>query len=89
MPGVPVFTLGIDASLFEFIEDPKRARRFVMRILALLFFGLMYLVHRRFYKASELAGEDSPNPWRAALCVIGITVVIHILVAYSVKWAST
>ena len=41
--------------------------RLAQTALSLLFFGAAYLAHRRYYRAVELAGLDTPDPWAAAL----------------------
>ncbi len=49
--------------------DPKRTLRYLIKAVALLLCGAVYLYYRRYYVASELAGEDPPKPLarRAAL----------------------
>lgn len=44
-------------------RDRARVLRMASRALALGYFGLIFLRHRRFHKAMELSTEDPPSPW--------------------------
>jgi hypothetical protein len=43
--------------------DGKRGLRNASRLLALLLFGGLYLLHRPFHRAARLRGLDAPSPW--------------------------
>lgn len=65
-------------------DDAAGTLRVANRALALLLFGLYYLVLKQNYRASELFGDEPPNPWGAgiacaavaALIVVGILMIV-------------
>jgi hypothetical protein len=73
--GVDFATLGEDA------RRQGSALRILSRALGLGFFGLVFLRHRRFYKATELAGEDAPSPWLPGLGCIAAATLISLVLA--------
>jgi len=56
------------------VKTHQREVRYLLRGLALAYFGLTYLRHQRFYRAQDLAGNDPPSPWVAgiAACVAAV-----------------
>ncbi len=62
----------------EWLAENSRGLRIANRAASLAFFGIIFLVHRRFYKAAELAGENSLSPWLPgiAACVVGTVIAV-------------
>lgn len=55
------------AAAVGWLGEGSRAVRNASRILALLFFGAVFLLHRAFHKAAQLQGLDAPSPWLPGL----------------------
>jgi len=45
------------------LGEGRRGVRNLARLLALLLFGLVYALHRRFHVATALHGGEAPSPW--------------------------
>ncbi len=76
-------TGGFGAGSQEAVREQTRTLRTVSQALGLAFFGLVFLLHRRFYKAAEMAGQESPSPWipGVAASVVGGAVSLGLVAA--------
>jgi hypothetical protein len=63
-------------SWLSFTDNRGRDSRYVVRAVALLMFGACYLRLRRFYTASQLAGQAPPNPWKPGLAACAVSVLL-------------
>lgn len=54
----------------------SRALRYGARAIALAVCGVLYLRLRRFYVAGQVAGGDSPSPWKAGLGVVAASTLL-------------
>ncbi len=71
--GLPFFML---ASLAEIGGS---ASRVLLRVLALLLAGALYLRHRHLFRAQDLFATQRPNGWLLGLAAIAIAFVIGLL----------
>jgi len=63
----------------------ERGISIALRLLALLFFGMAYGLHRREQRSASLFGLPRPNPWPAALAAIAIGIAGSLLLASVLK----
>lgn len=56
------------------LQANSRLMRIVSRGLALVFFGLGFLAHRRFHSAAKLSGSAHAKPWKPALACVGVSI---------------
>lgn len=63
------------------LQANSRMMRIVNRGLALVFFGLTFLSHRRFHSAAKLSGAEHAKPWKPALACVGVSIVSSFLLA--------
>ena len=57
-------------------DRPARDIRYLGRVVALLVFGVIYLRLRRFFKAAQIAGVESPSPWKPGLAIVAAAIVL-------------
>ncbi len=62
-------------------DRPARDIRYFGRVVALIVFGVIYLRLRRFFKAAQIAGVESPSPWKPALAIIAGAMVLSFVAA--------
>lgn len=72
---------GTEIPVLQVLGEGSRGHRAMNRALALLFFGAVYLRHRRFHRAANLMGLDPLNPWGAAIGAIVAGSAMIIVVA--------
>ena len=61
--------------------DQSRSFRLGSRGLALVLWLAMFALHRRFHRAAAMLGEDPPSPWKPAIALIVIGVLVSMTVA--------
>ena len=66
------------------LGEGPRATRVATRILAMALFGVVFLAHRRFYKAADLSGEDPPSPWLPGIGATLVGALLSIAIAFAV-----
>lgn len=66
------------ATMKEFAGE--RAVSYLHRVIALVLFGLGYVLHRKEQRSADLMGLDRPNGWIAGLaCIVGSFVLLFAL----------
>ena len=65
----------------ELLGQGNRGMRTASRLLALLLFSAIFLLHRPFHRAAQAHGKDAPSPWAAALGSVGAGTVLSLAIA--------
>ena len=89
--GVSIFVIlmaqtvaaGAPPEALGWIGEGRRGLSNASRLLALVLFGIVFLMHRPFHRAARLSGDDPPSPWLPGLAatVIGAALSVAFVAA--------